>query len=704
MKLTPYLRTGLFILSLSQAISGLAQNCNGLTATYSTTESRCTATGAIRINASGGSGNYNYKAQGAVSADFTSSSVIGGLPGGTYTVTVKDIVSNCTFQINNVTIAGSYVAPRFGITETDVTCTNGQDGSISVSALQNGRAPYAFTLVAPSPMGVGTQNATGTFTGLKPGSYSVQMTDSCGAIQTRNISIQNYTWSINSKSVTLNSCTTYNGQITLKDSKGNLNTSGSGFSGFQYGVVKSAGDTTWFSNYSFSFDLGQNRSVGLVAKDKCGQVQATSWSNSSIPSVSANVTINGQTCTGFNAAIANPQNLATPTYCLLDASGHAVPGFPCNGTGAFTNIPYGSYSIKVTNSCYDTVITRSFSQVQAVPSITGAVSVTNYTCTNVKATVTGKNNLTTPNYCLFNSSGAQVGSCNGTGVFSNVPYGSYTIKVTDGCATVIPITFTAAKKVRTVGSITVKSSSCTTFNATVTGAANFTTPQYCLVDPAGNAIPGVPCNSTGVFNNLPYGNYCINVTDACNDTTIQRCINVSPITAVPGTIAVSNKTCTSFTATITGEANIFNGQYCLQDQAGHPVAGVPCNSTGVFTNVPIGTYCIKTTDGCTGNTYTSCITVTAPVPSVGPVVISNISCAGFTATLSGQQNLASATFCLYDAQNHQVACNNTGIFAVSTFGSYYIKITTACGVNYFTPNFSVSKPVPSAGATVNFSN
>src|SRR5258708_7357904 len=569
---------------------------------------------------------------------------------------------------------------------------NGQDGAISVSAVQNGRSPYNFTLVAPSPMGVGTYNSTGTFTGLKPGSYSVQMTDSCGAIQTRNISIQNYSWSINSKSVTLNNCTTYNGQITLKDSKGNLNTSGSVFSGFQYGVVKSAGDTTWFSNYSFSFDLGQSRSIGLVAKDRCGQVQATSWSNSSIPSVSANVTINGQTCTGFNAAIVNPQNLTNPSYCLIDASGNAIPGYPCNGTGAFTNIPYGSYSIKVTNSCYDTVISRSFTQVQAVPSITGGVAFSYYTCTTVNVTVNGQHNLTKPTYCLFNSSGVQVGSCNGQSSFLKVPYGSYTIKVTDGCTgAVISIPFTAVKLVRSVSSVVVKASSCTTFTANGIGYVNFSTPEYCLVDPSGNAIPGVPCNSTGIFNNLPYGNYCIKVTDACNDTTIQRCINISPIPPTPGSIKVSNKSCTGFTATLTGQTNIFNGQYCLQDPAGNPVTGVPCNSTGVFTNVPYGTYCVKTTDGCTGKIYTSCVTVTAPVPSVGPVVISNTSCTGFTATLSGQQNLTSPVFCLYDAQDHLIACNNTGVFILSTYGSYYIKTTDGCGGAIFKNNFSFSQ-------------
>src|SRR5579862_8867800 len=102
--------------------SGFSQVCAGFTAGYTTSESRCTATGTLQINAAGGSGTYNYELKGTSTSAFTSSSLITGLAPGTYSVIVKDIINNCSFEIDNIIITGTYIDPRFGLTETDVTC------------------------------------------------------------------------------------------------------------------------------------------------------------------------------------------------------------------------------------------------------------------------------------------------------------------------------------------------------------------------------------------------------------------------------------------------------------------------------------------------------------------------------------------------------------------------------------------------------
>lgn len=708
MSLTPQTVVVCLLSLLTTFISNntLAQNCDSLTASWSATESRCKATGTVEITVKGGSGNYNYMLAGPVSTGFTSSPAIGGLPGGTYTGAVKDIVSTCTFTLNNIIVPGSYVEPRFGLTETDVSCTNGSDGAVAVTGLTNGLAPFNYLVVAPSPIDVGAYSPTGTFTGLIPGTYSVQLADSCGAIQTRTISIQNYSWAFYTSSVVNAGCTNYNATITLRDSKGNFNTSGTAFNGFLYGVVTAPGDTTWFTTPTFSFDLGQNRSVSLVAKDRCGLVQAVSWSNSSVPSVGANLTIGSPTCTGFNVSVVNPMNLTSPQYCLIDGSGNPVPGQACNSTGSFTNVPYGSYCMQITNSCYDTVITRCFSQVQAVPALTGAIALSAYTCTGATATVTGQKNLTSPQYCIVDGSGNAVPgeACNGTGVFTNVPYGTYTVNVTDGCnGTVLSIGFSSARLVKSVAStVAISGGSCSGFNATVTGATNLISPQYCLLDSLGNTVV---CNGTGVFNGLGYGSYCIDVTDACGDTTIQRCIHEYIQPATGGSPSVSNTTCSGFNVTISGQSNVYVGVYCLLDSTGNPASGIPCNGTGVFTNVPYGSYCVKTTDLCSGTSNTVCFSAVAPVPAVGAVTISNKTCAGFTATQTGQKHLTNPTYCLLDSLGNTVgACNATGVFAVSAYGSYTIQTTDGCADSVLLASFSVSRPIPSVSPTVNFSN
>jgi hypothetical protein len=700
---TPIRGAVLMLLLIGTQLVGLSQNCRELAATYTVFESRCTATGAVQVKVTGGTGNYNYKMQGPTTVDYTSSSYITGLQPGSYTLTVRDISSNCILTISNIVVPGTYVTPKFGLTETDVTCFNGSDGTISVSGAQNGRQPFVFKLVAPSPMGVGTSNSTGSFTGLKPGAYSVQMTDSCGGIQTRTISIQNYTWSITSATVTLSSCQTYNGKMVLTDSKGNTSASGSAFNGFQYGVARGPGDTSWYTTPNFTFNIGDARTISLVAKDRCGNVQAQPWSNPVRPSVDANPSFSGQTCTTFNVAITGQTNLTNPQYCLTDAGGHAVGGQPCNSTGVFSNLPYGSYCIKVTNTCYDTVISRCFTETKSVPVVSATATISNYTCTSFTATVTGQTNLTSPQYCIVDAAGHAVAgqACNTTGIFNNLAYGTYKINVKDGCTgTILPVTVNGTKRTRSVNStITTSNLGCSTFSATLSGATNMTNPQYCLLDNLGNQVV---CNTTGVFNNIPYGNYCIKVTDGCGDTTITRCINMTKPAPAGGSLSVSNKGCSSYTITVTGQQNIYNGLYCLLDGSGNQIA---CNTTGVFNNVPYGTVCVKTTDGCTNGVFTNCITTTAPVPSVGPAVISNQTCSTFTATVTNQQNLTAPQFCLYNASGAQVgACNTTGVFNVTGYGSYTIKTTDGCTGQIFTSPFTAVKPVASANATVSFSN
>ncbi|RYE09199.1 MAG: hypothetical protein EOP51_33390, partial [Sphingobacteriales bacterium] len=163
MKLDLYPKKGLclaILLQLLFVVFTTAQDCSTLTATSTTTESRCTATGTISVTATGGSGSYNYRAVGPVSTTFTSSSVITGLPAGSYTVTVKDVSTGCLFTESTVVVTGTYSDPRFGLASTDVTCTNGNDGTVTVTGLGHGRSPFVYTIIAPSASNIGVSNSS----------------------------------------------------------------------------------------------------------------------------------------------------------------------------------------------------------------------------------------------------------------------------------------------------------------------------------------------------------------------------------------------------------------------------------------------------------------------------------------------------------------------------------------------------------------
>ena len=696
MKLKCTLLAGILACMLIFPVAALAQ-CS-LSLSYTVTESRCKSTGTVNVTVNGGSGNYNFRLSGGgIPPIITSTSDITGVPPGTYRLEVKDVADGCVITEEAVVVPGDYQDPRFQLSGTDVSCINGTDGIVEVSNLQYGRAPFLFTIVAPSPSGVGTSNATGIFNNLVPGSYYIRLTDSCGGLQTRIITIANYNWWIDATAVTKTDCNEVNVAVTLEDNQGNFNTSGTAFNGFMYGVCLSPGDTIWSSNRSFPVLKGAARSFTIVVRDHCGNIKTTVWNEPNKPSVATNVSISNRVCDGFRATVTGQTNLTSPEYCLYNSANVLIS---CNGTGVFNNVPYGDYCIRITDDCYDTTITRCFTVTRPNPAVGGTVTTNNFTCSTFRATVTGQSNLTNPEYCIYDA-GDNLITCNTNGVFNNLPYGSYCIRVTDGCTdTVITRCFTRNPPVPTVGNnVTITNQACSTFSVSVGGQSNLNNPEFCLHDEEGNLDT---CNNTGVFDGLPYGSYCIRITNnaACYDTTIERCFTVGPsVPSLGANVNISNRTCNDFTATVTGQTNLNNPEYCLYTSDNILIT---CNTTGVFNNLAYGSYIVRTAndDDCYDTTIVRNFSVSPPVPEVGAsVTISDRGCATFTASITGQLNLTDPEYCLYDENDNQVACNDSGVFVNIPYGSYCIRVVNSCYDTTITRCFSASGITLDLGVT-----
>lgn len=657
-----------FLLSLLFFDCVYGQDCSSLAFTYTTAESRCVATGSITVNVTGGSGNYNYKATGPITTPVTSSTVITGLAPGYYSVLVTDLNTNCTKQLDSIYVAGSYSDPRFQLTKTDASCA-GNDGAISVANQQFGRSPFTYTIIAPSPSNVGTTSLTGNFSGLIPGEYAIQLQDSCGGIQVRRVTIENYSWWFDSLSVVRNGCDMADVFIRIRDNKGNINTSGSAFSAFFYGYVEN-GDTTWYNAYQFSVLLGTNRNLNIVVKDNCGNVHSTNWSlpDNLKPSL-GNVALTDFTCSNFKASVSG-QNLTSPSFCLYNSSDAVIA---CNATGEFLNLPYGSYCIKVLDPCYDTLIIRCFTTVRPIPDIASSVTISDKTCSSFTATITGQVNLTSPQYCLYDAGNLLI-ECNSTGTFNNVLYGSYCIKVHDGCTdTTITRCFTATKPAASLTGYTIFGTYCNSFGVQVSGDS-LINPQYCLFDDLGNVIT---CNNTGNFDSLLYGQYCVKAI-SCGDTTNSICFSGSrPEPSVGPNVVISNKECATFSVSITGQTNLNQPEYCLYDE--NDVL-IECDSTGVFDNVPYGSYCIKIHNNstCFDTTIVRCFTQLHSVPSVNSIMqIVNSNCNTVSFKVVGA-NLSSPNYCLYDASNNLLLCNSNGTFNNYPYGQYCVTVKDGC--------------------------
>ncbi len=681
------------LILLFLSLAGFSQNCQNLTATAITTESTCMATGTITINATGGSGNFNFQVSGGSFNSLTSSKVITGLPSGNYMVTVKDLNYNCTYDIQNVVISGSYTEPRFSLVKTDLTCLNSNDGSINVVNLTGGLSPYTFTIISPSPSKVGTSNSTGAFTNLIPGEYVIKMQDSCGGLQTRRITILAFDWKIDSYTVTPNGCNDASASFSVSDNRGNTNTTGTAFSGYRYGVVIGPNDTTWHTSRNFTFNMGNKRHFTLVVKDACGNIKAVNWTNSRIPSVGTSISTSSLNCTTFTATVTNPVNLQNPQFCLFNNSNVQIA---CNTNGSFTNLPYGSYVVRVRDFCYDTTIVRNFTVNQARPTVGSSVNISNRLCNSFNANITGQSNLSNPTYRLLNSSGNQIAS-NTNGSFNNLAYGNYCIQIVNGSCydTTITRCFNITRNPASMpSSPTVSARSCSTATINMAGS-NLTNPDYELYDASNNRIAS---NNTGVFSNLAYGSYCVKMEEECTNTTITRCFTLSRLApSVSSVVNQTNKTCSSFTASITGQTNLFNAQYRLYNGSNSLIA---TNTNGVFNNLAYGSYCIRVEDPCYDTVISRCFTAApnAVNMSLSAMPSCTLGTSSITVNLSGGNS--PYTIRVYNPSGTIVRTQNTsaattyldGFPGLGNNQSYRVEAESACGIK----NSQTVLPIPSS--------
>jgi hypothetical protein len=669
----------LLILTQFSFAQPVTSDCSGFSATYSTKESRCASTGSITITPSGGSGNYSYKVLAPVSLPITSTSTITGLAPGTYTVQVKDMESGCALVKDNLVVSGSYSDPRFQLQKTDLSCINSADGTITAFDLQNGRSPFTYRIISPSPSGVGTSNGSGSFNALPAGDYYIQLLDSCGGIQTRTVAIQDYNWYITSHTVTSVNCNTVYVSLLLTDNKGNTNQASTAFNGFRYGVVNAPGDTTWNTTSAFNYTRTPLRSLNIVVKDRCGIVKTVTWKNPA-PSLDANVTTSNNVCSTFDVKVTNPQNFSSSAIAYLKQGSTVIRS---NTTGEFLGVPYGSYCIEVRDNCYDTLISRCFNQKKPVPSINANVDTSNSQCSTFNVRIGGQTNLFSATYNLYNASNTLVGT-NSTGTFTGLAYGAYCMRIvsTAPCYdTTINRCFTINQPKPVVPAPTLTNVNCTNYTAAITSAQYLYNATYCLYQ--NNVL--ISCSPDGSFPGLAYGiQYCIRIRSStpCYDTTIQHCFTRSKPTPSAGNPAISNRTCSTVTVKIPSVTNIPDPSYCLYTSSN---VLVECNKTAQFDNVPYGNYYINvvttsTTTDCPNTTVTKTFSVTRTIPTVGTTInFSNRNCYTLSVGLTSS-NLIGPKFELYNSSNVLVgtSTNANPTFTNIPYGAYRVVITSSC--------------------------
>jgi len=325
--------------------------------TVATVNATCAiADGQLSINAvTGGTGPYTYSINsGAPQA----SNLFTGLNAGTYDVTVTD-AAGCSFAYENISVSSNASITSAVYTITQPTCDL-PAGTITVVPV-GGAGPFTFSLNGGAPVGVGT------FSGLVPGTYSVQIIDGTGCTftdaeiiiipstqdQTAQISISPSTVSIcQGDPVTFNAV--YSNGGTLPAIQWQVN-----------GLNVGAGEVTFSSATLINGDI------------------VTCILTSSDPCVNPNVIVSN------NVAV-TVTSIVNPTVTIISDASTVCIGDVVTYTAATTNCTTnGTYTWFVNGS----VVTSDTIGVYAQPMLSTAEVICTFTCNDPCATIANSNSL-----------------------------------------------------------------------------------------------------------------------------------------------------------------------------------------------------------------------------------------------------------------------------------------------------------------------
>jgi gliding motility-associated-like protein len=443
--------------------------------------------GAATITVTNGIAPFSYTLNGITNG----TGIFTGLSEGQYTGVVTDD-NGCTASVS-VTIG---IAQPFSAQEshTDVVCNddNGSsnDGTATIT-VTNGIAPFSYTLN-------GITNGTGIFTGLSEGNYTAIVTDGnrCQA----------------SVSVTIGIAQPFSAQethtdVVCNDDNGSSNdgtatiTVTNGIAPFSYTLNGITNGTGIFTG------LAQGQYTGVVTDDN-GCTASVSVNIGIAQPFTAQETHTDVVCNDDNgssndgtATITVSNGVAPFTYTLNGES---------NGTGIFTGLSEGQYTGVVTD---DNGCTASVSvNIGIAQPFTAQETHTDVICNDDNgssndgtATLTVTNGAAPFTYTID-------GMSNNTGVFNGLSAGTFigTVEDANGCTASVSVTIGiaepfSAQETHTNVVCNDKNGSSNDGSATITVSNGNAPFSYSL-----NGVT----NGTGVFTDLPAGNFTAIVTDA----------------------------------------------------------------------------------------------------------------------------------------------------------------------------------------------
>jgi gliding motility-associated-like protein len=534
-------------------------NVAGPTFTAAAQPSTCGSNnGSISIsNVSGGTAPYTYSRNGV---NFQASTTFSGLLAGDYTIITKDAngcISSAAVKVQD--IAGP---SAFELTATAATCGN-PNGSISISNVSGGTAPYLYTID-----GSAFQSTT-TFAAIAAGEHTITVKDANGCTVVREITVENIAGpadlSVNSTSST---CGASNGKLEV-----------AGVTGGTAPYMFSMAGSPFQSSTAFpDMAAGQH---AITVKDANGCTFSRTFTITDIAGPTAvAATSQPATCADNDGSItAGTVSGGTAPFI------YSVDGSNFKAEKIFGELASGSYTLTVkdANGC---TVTTSVAVGKNIPTSFTSTTVPS-TCgsNDGRLTITGVTGGTAP--YIYSIDGTTFQS---TATFTTLSADAYTITVKDanGC------TYAGQVQVNDQGGpadlvAVVKATTCGSPNGeiNITSVSGGTAPYLYALD-------GVNYQAAAAFTALAAGSYQLSVKDA-NGCLYTEAIAVTDLAAPTFTATPQASTCGSPNGSIT-VGNITGGTSPFLFSRD----GVTFQAATSFNGLAVGTYTItaKDANGC----------------------------------------------------------------------------------------------------------
>ncbi len=447
-----------------------------VTATLATTNASCnnTCNGGIAVTASGGTPGYQYGLNGGANQP---SNNFSALCDGAYVVRVTD--ANGCFITVNTSITEPPVLNLALVSTVAATCGN-NNGSLTVSA-SGGTPGYTYTVGAVS-------QASGTFTGLAPGTYNVLVTDANGC--TKNLS------------VTVASTVSPTASVLSQQPV-------TCFGGFNGSVM--IGVTGGTANYTFSLTPGPANQASNVFNNLAAGSYVATVTDANGCVATTPVTIVQPTQLSYTTTITNATcNGLCNGQILINASGGTAPydysqdnGLTFAPANPITNLCAGSVAIVVRdfNGC---LVNSTVTITQPAPlaaTFTTVNPVCNGSCDG-SITVTPSGGVPAYNYSL-NGGASQVSN-----TLLNVCSGTQDVLITDanGCTLEVNPVLVDPPAIE-IDLVDMIESNCGFNNGELIVSASGPNPGFTY-----SANGGAP-QPNGTFSNIFAGAYQITATD-----------------------------------------------------------------------------------------------------------------------------------------------------------------------------------------------